>query len=83
MADTAPATPDSGDRPRRKRSPPRPVAVEKVERVTPLLTRITFGGEALADFGPPRPGAHMKLLFVPEGDDWSPVFQNDRWCIAR
>jgi NADPH-dependent ferric siderophore reductase len=48
------------------------VTVEQVARVTPKLTRITFGGEALTGFGPPRPGAHMKLLFVPEGSDWSP-----------
>jgi len=57
---------------RRPRSPTRLVTVEQVARVTPRLTRITFGGEALAGFGPPRPGAHMKLLFVPDGENWSP-----------
>ena len=36
------------------------------------MTRISFGGEALADFGPPRPGSHIKMLFVPEGEEWSP-----------
>jgi NADPH-dependent ferric siderophore reductase len=59
-------------RARRPRSPDRLVTVEKVERVTPRLTRVTFGGEALAGYGPPRPGAHMKLLFMPEGSDWTP-----------
>lgn len=36
------------------------------------MTRIIFGGEELAEFGPPRPGSHMKLLFVPECEEWSP-----------
>jgi NADPH-dependent ferric siderophore reductase len=36
------------------------------------MTRIIFVGEELADFGPPRPGSHMKLMFVPEGETWSP-----------
>lgn len=58
---------------RRRRGPPRPVTVEDVSHPTPRLTRITFGGDALEGFGPPRPGAHMKLLFVPPGSDWSPA----------
>ena len=69
MAET---NPSAAGRPRKKRPPPRPITVEKVERVTPLLTRVVFGGEALQGFGPPRPGAHIKLLFVPEGAEWSP-----------
>ncbi len=56
----------------RKRRPPRAVSVERVEKVTPRMTRIIFGSEELADFGPPRPGAHIKLLFVPDGEKWSP-----------
>jgi NADPH-dependent ferric siderophore reductase len=56
----------------RPRSPTRPVAVERVERITPRLTRVTFGGDQMAGFGPPRPGAHMKLLFAPDGTRWSP-----------
>jgi NADPH-dependent ferric siderophore reductase len=46
--------------------------VTGIERVTPRLIRVTFGGDELADFGPPRPGAHVKLLFVPPGITWSP-----------
>lgn len=73
MNDTAtPAAPA-----RRKRPPPRPVQVARVERVTPRLIRVTFAGDRLADFGPPRPGAHIKLLFAPDGVDWNPDDPND------
>lgn len=58
---------------RRNRPPPRPVTVSRVEKVTPRMTRIIFGGEELANYGPPKPGGHMKLLFVPDGSDWSPA----------
>jgi NADPH-dependent ferric siderophore reductase len=58
--------------PRRRRGPPKLVTVTAVQRVTPRLTRLTFQGEELAEFGPPRPGAHVKLLFVPPGSAWSP-----------
>ena len=60
----------SAGAPRRKRPPPRLTTVEKIERLTPQVVRATFQGEELADFGPPRPGAHIKLLFVPEGTAW-------------
>lgn len=76
MTNTSP-TAESIDRPRRKRPPPRPVTVTRVETVAPRLTRVTFGGERLADFGPPKPGAHIKLLFVPEGVRWNPEDPND------
>ena len=69
MASSLPA---SAGAPKRKRPPPRPVTVEKVERIAPRITRVTFGGEALAGFGPPRPGGHIKLFFLPEGSDWTP-----------
>ena len=59
----------SGGRPR---SPTRLVTVEQVERVTPRLTRVTFAGPALAGFGPPRPGAHIKLIFPPTDAGWTP-----------
>jgi NADPH-dependent ferric siderophore reductase len=65
-------TPSPRGEGRGPRSPTRLVTVEAVEPVTPRLTRVTFGGDRLAGFGPPRPGAHMKLLFVPEGARWSP-----------
>lgn len=41
----------------------RQVTVQTVEQVTPRVRRIVFGGEALAGFPVPRPGAHIKLLF--------------------
>ena len=56
----------------RPKSATRLVTVEQVTRVTPGLTSVRFAGAALAGFGPPRPGAHMKLLFVPDGSAWSP-----------
>lgn len=68
MADT---TPDASA-PKRRRRPPRAVTVERTELVTPRLTRITFGGEGLAGFDTPRPGAHMKLFFPPAGMEWPP-----------
>ena len=56
----------------RPKSPTRLVTVDAIARITPQVTRVTFAGPALAGFGPPRPGAHMKLLFVPDGSSWSP-----------
>ena len=57
--------------PRRKqRPPPKIAAVQKVEQVTPHVMRVTFQGDELAEFGPPRPGGHVKLLFVPKGATW-------------
>jgi NADPH-dependent ferric siderophore reductase len=57
--------------PRRKqRPPPKIAAVQKIEQVTPKVIRVTFQGEELAEFGPPRPGGHIKLLFVPAGTTW-------------
>lgn len=69
MADTP--SPASGGG-RKNRPPPKRAIVEAVTRLSPLLTRITFTGEELAQFTPPRPAAHIKLLFAPEGSDWSP-----------
>ncbi len=57
--------------PRRKqRPPPKIAAVAAIERITPHVVRVTFQGDELADFGPPRPGGHVKLLFVPKGQSW-------------
>ncbi len=57
--------------PRRKQRPPPKVAgVETIEQITPHVVRITFQGDELAEFGPPRPGGHIKLLFVPKGATW-------------
>lgn len=57
----------------RPKSPTRLVSVEHVARMTPRMTRVTFTGAELAGFGPPRPGSHMKLLFLADGSDWSPL----------
>ncbi len=47
----------------RNRRPMRQVTVQTVEQVTPRVRRIVLGGETLAGFPAPRPGAHIKLLF--------------------
>lgn len=39
------------------------VTVKAVEQVTPRVRRIVFGGDTLADFTVPNPGAHIKLIF--------------------
>ncbi|MBE9029300.1 siderophore-interacting protein [filamentous cyanobacterium LEGE 11480] len=41
----------------------RQVTVQTIEQITPRVRRIVFGGETLAGFSAPRPGAHIKLLF--------------------
>lgn len=41
----------------------RQVTVQAIEQVTPRVRRIVFGGETLAGFPHPRPGAHIKVLF--------------------
>jgi NADPH-dependent ferric siderophore reductase len=69
MNDVAPKPAETVAPPRRKRPPPRPVTVASIERVTPKVISVTFTGDALANFGPPKPGAHMKLLFAPPGFD--------------
>jgi len=56
----------------RPKSPIRRVVVEHVERVTPLLRRITLTGPELEGFGPPRPASHIKLHLVPPNSSWSP-----------
>jgi len=39
------------------------VTVKDIEQVTPRVRRIVFGGDTLADFTVPNPGAHIKLIF--------------------
>jgi NADPH-dependent ferric siderophore reductase len=71
MNEAAPPQAQAAPR-RRPRPPPRQVAVERIDRLTPRVISVTFAGDALAGFGPPRPGAHMKLLFAPADFDWTP-----------
>ena len=47
----------------KRRPTMRQVTVQAIEHVTPRVRRIVFGGETLAGFSTPRPGAHIKLLF--------------------
>ncbi|MGD1927295.1 MAG: siderophore-interacting protein [Leptolyngbyaceae cyanobacterium] len=47
----------------KRRPQMRQVTVQFIEQVTPRVRRIVFGGETLAGFSAPRPGAHIKLLF--------------------
>src|SRR4029077_20600212 len=54
----------------RKRGPPRLARVRSVERVTPRVIRVVVEGDELEGFGPPKPGAHIKLLF-PEDPTWN------------
>jgi NADPH-dependent ferric siderophore reductase len=51
--------------PRKRRPPPRPATVEKIQRVTPRVIRVSFSGPDLASFERSKPGAHMKLFFPP------------------
>lgn len=56
----------------RRRALPWLVTVEDVVRLTPRMTRVIFGGAEFAGFRSPCPAAHIKLLFVPPGTEWSP-----------
>lgn len=63
---------DASAKPKKRRAPPRRVKVRAKEQVTPRVIRVVFEGADLANFGPPLPGAHMKIFFPPEGADWPP-----------
>jgi NADPH-dependent ferric siderophore reductase len=58
---------DSGAKPPRRRPPIRSVTVRRVARLTPRVVQVTFAGEELASFGPPRPGGHIKVFFPEPG----------------
>lgn len=61
-------TTDNADRPAappRRRPRPYAATVTEVAAVTPYLTRVTLGGDDLANFRWPGPGSHLKL-FLPE-----------------
>ncbi len=68
MADSATETAAPAAPPRRQRPPPRPVTVRRIARLTPRVIGVTFTGDELAAFTPPRPGAHMKLVFANPGE---------------
>lgn len=58
--------------PARRRPTLRAVHVVRIDELGPRLRRITFGGETLAGFAAPRPGAHLKLFFGDLPADWRP-----------
>ncbi len=68
MPDQAQETAAPAAPPRRQRPPPRSVTVQRIERLTPRVIGVTFTGDELANFSPPRPGAHMKLVFAEPGE---------------
>lgn len=37
------------------------------------MRRVTFCGDSLEGFGPPKPGGHIKLIFGDIAPDWQPV----------
>jgi NADPH-dependent ferric siderophore reductase len=68
MSETAPIS----TRPPRRRGPPRQTTVSSIEQVTPKLLRLTVAGGELEGFGPPKPGAHIKLFFPDAASSWNP-----------
>src|SRR3954471_8894413 len=48
---------------RRNRPPPRPVHVQRVQRITPLVVRVTLTGEALGGLPDPGAASHVKVFF--------------------
>ncbi len=67
-------TPSSSDAQRvpapegaRPRKPRFRVEVKRVRRLTPRMVRVTFGGDALADFAWTGPASHVKLIFAQDG----------------
>ena len=49
------------------------VTVRAIEDLSPRMRRITFHGDSLEGFGPPKPGGHIKLFFGDLPPDWQPV----------
>lgn len=50
----------------RARKPRYAVEVRRIERLSPRMVRVTFGGEELGGFLWSGPASHVKLLFAPE-----------------
>jgi NADPH-dependent ferric siderophore reductase len=50
----------------------RPVKVRGIEDLSPRMRRVTFAGDSLEGFGPPKPGSHIKLFFGELAPDWQP-----------
>ena len=53
--------------PLRRRPPPRVVEVQRVNRLTPRMVRITFGGEQMAGFESEGPVRHIRV-YMPDSE---------------
>lgn len=56
----------------RTRPAPRAVRVHRLQDLSPRMRRVTFSGDSLEGFGPPKPGSHIKLLFGEAAAGWQP-----------
>lgn len=56
----------------RTRPAPRAVCVRHLEDLSPRMRRVTFWGDSLEGFGPPKPGSHIKLFFGEAAIGWQP-----------
>ncbi|MEM9488954.1 MAG: siderophore-interacting protein [Myxococcota bacterium] len=48
----------------------RRITVERVASLAPRTVRVTFRGDDLADLDQPRPGGHVKLVFIDASQPW-------------
>ncbi|MBU1359744.1 MAG: siderophore-interacting protein [Gammaproteobacteria bacterium] len=70
---TTPSTTDPAAAPVRRKPTLRAVKVRSLEDIGPRMRRVTFFGESLEGFGPPKPGSHIKLFFGDLAPDWQPA----------
>lgn len=69
---TTPSTPNAAS-PQSRKPTLRAVTVRAIEDLGPRMRRVTFFGERLEGFGPPKPGSHIKLFFGNLPPDWQPA----------
>ncbi len=67
----------AAETPPRRRANPRRVRVLDVVSLSPLMRRVTFGGDELATFAWSGPAAHIKIVFPGPGSDIVPEFTPD------
>ena len=70
---TTPSTTEPAAEPVRRKPTLRAVKVRSLEDLGPRMRRVTFFGESLEGFGPPKPGSHIKLFFGDLPPDWQPA----------
>ncbi len=66
------ATTGTSGTPVRRKPILRPVNVRNIEDLGPRMRRVTFFGDSLEGFGPPKPGSHIKLFFGDLAPGWQP-----------